>query len=81
MLNGSMQIKLEAGIMIGISLNEGIIRQVNRMKKIADTSRCKFVVADFVCPLHQQIKVFKPQIICLDGYNKKSRYKSMISYI
>ena len=23
--------------------NEGIIRQVNRMKKIADTSRCKFV--------------------------------------
>ena len=57
--------------------NEGIIRQVNRMKKIADTSRCKFVVADFVCPLHQQIKVFKPQIIVWMDTIKKSRYKSM----
>ena len=30
--------------------NEGIIRQVNRMKKIADTSRCKFVVTILCVP-------------------------------
>ena len=29
---------------------EGILRQVKRMRKLADKSKKKFVVADFVCP-------------------------------
>ena len=36
---------------------EGIIRQVKRMKLLADQSKNKIVVADFVCPLKQQMEI------------------------
>ena len=38
--------------------NDGIIRQVKRMKKLAQESKKRFVVADFVCPLPEQFKIF-----------------------
>ena len=38
----------------------GIIRQVKRMKILAKKSKKKYVVADFVCPMQEQIKIFKP---------------------
>ena len=39
------------------------MRQVKRMRELADSSKKKYVVADFVCPLNIQIKIFKPNII------------------
>ena len=56
---------------------DGIIRQVNRMTMLAKNSKKKFVVADFVCPLHEQIKIFKPDIVVWMDTIKKSRFKSM----
>ena len=41
----------------------GIIRQVKRMKKLADSSRKKYVVADFICPYRKQVQIFKPSFI------------------
>ena len=52
----------------------GIIRQVSRMKKLASISKKKFVVADFICPLNEQIKIFRPNIIIWMDTIKKSRY-------
>ena len=56
---------------------KGIIRQVTRMKNLAYKSRHKHVVADFVCPIHDQIKIFKPNFIIWMDTIKKSRFKSM----
>lgn len=55
----------------------GIIRQVNRMKVLANNSDKKFVVADFVCPLKKQIDIFKPNIIVWMDTIKKGRFNSM----
>ncbi len=52
----------------------GIIRQVHRMKNLADRSKKKFVVADFICPLKKQFEIFKPNIIIWMDTIKKSRY-------
>ncbi len=57
--------------------HDGIIRQVNRMKKLADKSKKKFVIADFVCPLDEQIKIFNPKIIVWMDTITKSRFKTM----
>ena len=43
------------------------------MKKLASISK-KFVVADFICPLNEQIKIFRPNIIIWMDTIKKSRY-------
>lgn len=56
---------------------KGVIRQVQRMTLLANKSKKNFVVADFVCPLHKQIKIFKPNfIIWMDTINK-SRFENM----
>ena len=41
----------------------GIIRQVKRMKNLADNSNREFVVADFICPLQKQFDIFKPNFV------------------
>ncbi len=56
---------------------DGIIRQVKRMKILADKSKKKYVVSDFVCPLEEQFKIFKPNIIIWMDTIKKSRYSKM----
>ena len=56
---------------------QGIIRQVKRMKKLAQLSKKKIVVADFVCPLKKQIDIFKPNIIIWMDTIQKGRFKSM----
>ena len=56
---------------------QGIIRQVKRMKNLAQLSRKKIVVADFVCPLKKQIDIFKPNIIVWMDTIQKGRFKSM----
>tara|TARA_B100000579_G_scaffold93458_1_gene73860 strand:- start:976 stop:1755 length:780 start_codon:yes stop_codon:yes gene_type:complete len=57
--------------------NAGIIRQVKRMKKLADSSKKKFVVADFICPIKKQIEIFKPNFIIWMDTIKKSKYQRM----
>ena len=57
--------------------NKGILRQVRRMRELADNSKKKYVVADFVCPLNNQIKIFKPNIIIWMDTIKKGRFPSM----
>ena len=52
----------------------GILRQVHRMKKLANKSKKKFVVVDFICPLKKQFQIFKPNIIIWMDTIKKSRY-------
>ncbi len=55
----------------------GIIRQVKRMKNLAQQSQKNIIVADFVCPLNEQINIFKPNIIVWMDTIKKSRFSSM----
>ena len=52
----------------------GIIRQVKRMKNLADNSNREFVVADFICPLQKQFDIFKPNFVIWVDTIKKSRY-------
>ena len=56
---------------------KGILRQVNRMRLLAKKSKNKFVVADFVCPLKLQYKIFKPNYVVWMDTIKKSRYSNM----
>lgn len=56
---------------------KGIIRQVYRMKTLADKSKSKIVVADFVCPLKKQIEIFKPHYLVWMDTIKKGRFPSM----
>ncbi len=55
----------------------GILRQVSRMRKLSINSKKKYVVADFVCPIEAQLKIFKPDFIIWMDTIKKSRFKSM----
>jgi len=55
----------------------GITRQVKRMKRLADKSKKKYVIADFVCPYHKQIKIFDPKIIIWMDTIRKSRFPDM----
>lgn len=54
--------------------NAGIIRQVTRMKNLANQSKKRFVVADFICPIQKQFQIFKPNIIIWMDTIKISRY-------
>ena len=56
---------------------KGIIRQVKRMKTLADNSKKKYVIVDFVCPLKKQLKIFKPNFVIWMDTIKKGRYPSM----
>jgi len=53
---------------------DGIIRQVTRMKHLSDKSRKRIIVADFICPLPEQRKIFKPHCLIWMDTIKKSRY-------
>ena len=54
--------------------NSGIIRQVKRMKELAEKSKKKYVVADFICPLKQQLRIFNPDLLIWVDTIKVSRY-------
>lgn len=56
---------------------KGIIRQVKRMRDLASRSKKKIVVADFICPFKEQLKIFKPHYIVWVDTIKKSRYPNM----
>tara|TARA_X000000950_G_scaffold264040_1_gene336879 strand:- start:1776 stop:2207 length:432 start_codon:yes stop_codon:yes gene_type:complete len=56
---------------------EGIIRQVNRMKSLANKSKKNFVIVDFVCPLNEQREIFRPSIVIWMDTIKKGRYSNM----
>ena len=47
------------------------------MSRLANKSKKKYVVADFVCPLQKQIKIFKPDFIIWMDTIKKGRYENM----
>ena len=47
------------------------------MKILSLKSKKKYVVADFVCPLHEQIKIFRPDKIIWMDTIKKGRFHSM----
>lgn len=55
----------------------GILRQVRRMRKLANMSKKKYVIADFICPLAEQRKIFKPNLIIWMDTIKKGRFKKM----
>ena len=55
----------------------GIIRQVKRMKLLAENSKKKYVVADFVCPYEKQMKIFKPHLVIWMDTIIKGRFPSM----
>ena len=57
--------------------NSGIIRQSKRMKSLADQSKKKIVIADFVCPISQSLNNFKPNFIIWMDTIKKGRFKDM----
>ena len=56
---------------------KGILRQVMRMKMLSAQSKKKYLIADFVCPLKEQIKIFKPHKIIWMDTIKKSRFADM----
>lgn len=56
---------------------KGILRQATRMKNFAEKSKKKYVVADFICPLSKQRKIFNPNYIIWMNTIKKSRYPRM----
>ncbi len=56
---------------------KGIIRQVKRMRVLATKSIKKYVVADFVCPIREQLEIFKPDFIIWMDTIQTSRFKSM----
>lgn len=53
---------------------KGIIRQVKRMRKLANQSKKKLVLADFICPIEKQFNIFKPNFVVWMDTIKKSRY-------
>ena len=55
----------------------GIITQVKRMRELANKSKKKFVLADFICPIEEQFKIFKPHYVVWMDTIKKSRYKKI----
>ena len=46
-------------------------------RNYAQKSKKNFVVADFVCPLPEQFKIFKPNFIVWMDTIKKGRFQSM----
>jgi len=52
----------------------GILRQAKRMKYLAEKSKKKYVIADFVCPYEKGRKIFKPDFLIWMDTIKKGRY-------
>ena len=56
---------------------KGIVRQVKRMNQLSKKTKKKYVVADFICPLHKQVRIFKPDIIIWMDTIKKGGFENM----
>ena len=54
---------------------EGRLRQVKRMREMADTSGADFAICDFVCPREEYRTVFDADVIVWMDTIKESRYK------
>ena len=54
---------------------QGIIRQVKRMKNLAQHSRKKIVVADFVCPTKEAREKFEPDFVVWMDTIPEGRYE------
>ena len=52
---------------------QGVLKQARRMRILANKSKKKFVIADFVCPYNQGRKIFKPDYLIWMDTVKKGR--------
>ena len=52
----------------------GVLRQAKRMKLIAEKSKKKYVIADFICPYREGRKIFRPNYLIWMDTIKKGRY-------
>jgi len=55
---------------------QGILRQASRMSKIAEMSKKKFVIADFVCPYKKCRSIFRPDYLIFMNTINKGRLKT-----
>lgn len=54
--------------------DEGRIRQAHRIRDLADTLNCKYVIADFVCGTIAQRDIYRPHIVIWMNTIKEGRY-------
>ncbi len=52
---------------------KGVLRQAKRMRDIADNSKKKFVIADFICPYEKGRKIFRADYLIWMDTIKKGR--------
>tara|TARA_B100001250_G_C19786776_1_gene784565 strand:- start:929 stop:1345 length:417 start_codon:yes stop_codon:yes gene_type:complete len=52
---------------------KGVLKQARRMRKFADKTKKKFVIADFICPYNEGRKIFKPDYLIWMDTIKKGR--------
>ena len=52
---------------------KGVLRQAKRMKSLAEESKKKFIIADFVCPYEEGRKIFKPDYLIWMDTIKRGR--------
>ena len=52
---------------------KGVLRQAKRMKSLAEKSKKKFIIADFVCPYEEGRKIFKPDYLIWMDTIKRGR--------
>ena len=52
----------------------GILRQAKRMRDLANKSKKKYVIVDFVCPYEKGRRIFKPHYLIWMDTIKKGRY-------
>tara|TARA_Y100000389_G_scaffold20900_2_gene17955 strand:+ start:908 stop:1333 length:426 start_codon:yes stop_codon:yes gene_type:complete len=52
---------------------KGVLRQARRMKQLANKSRKKIIIADFICPYNEGRKIFNPNCIVWMDTIKKGR--------
>tara|TARA_B100001063_G_C16752378_1_gene551004 strand:+ start:1319 stop:1732 length:414 start_codon:yes stop_codon:yes gene_type:complete len=55
---------------------KGVLRQSKRMKALANKSKKKIVIADFVCPYEKGRKIFKPNYLIWMNTVKKGRFST-----
>ena len=54
---------------------EGRLRQAHRMRKLADESKCKYIIVDFVAPLHEMRDIFQADYTVWVDTIKESRFQ------
>ncbi|MBD1163713.1 adenylyl-sulfate kinase [Pelagibacterales bacterium SAG-MED11] len=52
---------------------KGVLRQARRMRQLANKSRNKIIIADFICPYREGRKIFNPDLIIWMDTIKKGR--------